>query len=374
MGVYTKLTDDEKEYLERIYSKKFKKIIAIKKGILNSNFLIYTDNSVSTAIKFSKSLEKCENPCFSHFAFKENFVQTKSNYIYSNEEDKHVKGFTSQSGLSTACDEEKYILRIFEANRSLEEEEQEIEFLNLISEFVPVSLAIKNIENKYISTYKEKKYSLFRYVEGNNILKPNRLNIHEIGIYLGKIHKFSKNLKQEKFNRKTRIDFNFYFNKFKNNFKKLNFFLDEDEKQKLLKQGEEIEKIDFSGLPSGVIHGDIFPDNILVNKENITAILDFNEINYSPFIFDIAAVINFWIKFYRYSKIEENDRIRDFFNNYSRYRKIEKEELKLLALACKKVALTFIFLRIYKESIDSTYLKAVDIEKKSYKELMFLLD
>lgn len=127
-------------------------------------------------------------------------------------------------------------------------------------------------------------------------------------------------------------------------------------------------------LPSGVIHGDMFPDNILVNKENIKAILDFNEINYSAFIFDIAAVINFWIKFYRYSKIEENDRIRDFFNNYSRYRKIEKEELKLLDLACKKVALTFIFLRIYKENMDSMYLKAVDIEKKSYKELMFLLD
>ena len=34
---------------------------------------------------------------------------------------------------------------------------------------------------------------------------------------------------------------------------------------------------------------------------------------------------------------------------------IEKEELKLLDVACKKTALTFIFLRIYKEKIENSY-------------------
>ena len=62
-----------------------------------------------------------------------------------------------------------------------------------------------------------------------------------------------------------------------------------------------------------------------------------------------------------------------FLNYYSKYRKIEKEELKLLDVACKKTALTFIFLRIYKEKIENSYQKAISIEEKSYLDLIKLI-
>ena len=52
---------------------------------------------------------------------------------------------------------------------------------------------------------------------------------------------------------------------------------------------------------------------------------------------------------------------------------IEKEELKLLDVACKKIALTFIFLRIYKEKIENSYQKAISIEEKSYLDLIKLI-
>ena len=53
--------------------------------------------------------------------------------------------------------------------------------------------------------------------------------------------------------------------------------------------------------------------------------------------------------------------------------KITKEELKSLDIACKKIALTFIFLRIYKEKIDNSYQKAISIEEKSYLDLIKLI-
>ena len=55
-------------------------------------------------------------------------------------------------------------------------------------------------------------------------------------------------------------------------------------------------------------------------------------------------------------------------------RKDSKEELKLLDMACKKIALTFIFLRIYKEKIENSYQKAISIEEKSYLDLIKLID
>ena len=307
MGVFTKIFQNEIDFIQKKYKIKILEIKNIKNGILNSNFYIETKNK-------------------------------------------------------------KYILRIYEANRTIDEELQELILLDKISSFIPVSRAIENIDNEYISIFNNKKFALFEYVEGSSIEEIDTHIIREIAINLGKLHSFSKEISFEKYNRKSRIDFEFYYNEIK----KLNF--DFKFKNELLNLADEIIKYDFSILPSGVIHGDIFPDNVLLDEyNNIKVIFDFNESYYAPFIFDIAIVINFWIKINNFDFFTENNFIRDFLNYYSKYRKITKEELKLLDVACKKIALSFIFLRIYKEKIDSSYRKALSIEEKSYLDLIKII-
>ncbi|OHU81627.1 homoserine kinase, partial [Fusobacterium nucleatum] len=263
----------------------------------------------------------------------------------------------------------KYILRIYEANRTVDEEKQELILLDKIAGFIPVSKAIKNIDNEYISIFTNKKFALFEYINGNSITKIDTHIVREIAMYLGKLHSFSKEISFEEYNRKTRIDFNFYYNEIKKS--EINFRF----KNELLNLANEINDFDFSTLPSGIIHGDIFPDNVLLDEyNNIKVIFDFNESYYAPFIFDIAIVINFWIKINDFDFFTENNLIRDFLNYYSKYRKITKEELKSLDIACKKIALTFIFLRIYKKKIENSYQKAISIQKKSYLDLIKLID
>ncbi len=307
MGVFTKIFQNEIDFIQKKYKIKILEIKNIKNGILNSNFYIETKNK-------------------------------------------------------------KYILRIYEANRTIDEELQELILLDKISSFIPVSRAIENIDNEYISIFNNKKFALFEYVEGSSIEEIDTHIIREIAMNLGKLHSFSKEISFEKYNRKSRIDFEFYYNKIK----KSNF--DFKFKNELLNLADEIIKYDFSTLPSGIIHGDIFPDNVLLDEyNNIKVIFDFNESYYAPFIFDIAIVINFWIKINDFDFFTENNFIRDFLNYYSKYRKIIKEELKLLDVACKKIALSFIFLRIYKEKIDSSYQKALSIEEKSYLDLIKII-
>ena len=307
MGVFTNLFQDEIKFIEEKYKIKILKIKNIDNGILNSNFYIETKNK-------------------------------------------------------------KYILRIYEANRIVDEEKQELILLDKIAGFIPVSKAIKNIDNEYISIFTNKKFALFEYINGNSITKIDTHIVREIAMYLGKFHSFSKEISFEEYNRKTRIDFNFYYNEIKKS--EINFRF----KNELLNLANEINDFDFSTLPSGIIHGDIFPDNVLLDEyNNIKVIFDFNESYYAPFIFDIAIVINFWIKINDFDFFTENNLIRDFLNYYSKYRKITKEELKSLDIACKKIALTFIFLRIYKEKIDNSYQKAISIQKKSYLDLIKLI-
>ena len=307
MGVFTNLFQDEINFIEEKYKIKILEIKNIDNGILNSNFYIKTKNK-------------------------------------------------------------KYILRIYEANRTIDEEKQELILLDRIVDFIPVSIAIKNIDNEYISIFNNKKFALFEYIDGNSITKIDTHIIREIAIYLGKLHSFTKDISFEKYNRKTRINFDFYYNEIKKSEIDFKF------KNELLNSADKINGFDFSILPSGVIHGDIFPDNVLLDDyNNIKVIFDFNESYYAPFIFDIAIVINFWIKINDFDFFTENNLIRDFLNYYSKYRKITKEELKSLDIACKKIALTFIFLRIYKEKIDNSYQKAISIQEKSYLDLIKLI-
>ena len=312
MGVFTNLFQDEIDFIEEKYKIKILETKNIDNGILNSNFCIVTKNK-------------------------------------------------------------KYILRIYEANRTMDEEKQELILLDKIANFIPVSKAIKNIDNEYISLFNNKKFALFEYIDGNAITKIDTHIIREIAMKLGKFHSFSKDFSFKEYSRKTRIDFGFYYNEIKNSEIDFKF------KNELLNSADEISKYDFSILPSGIIHGDIFPDNVLLDEyNNIKAIFDFNESYYAPFIFDIAIVINFWIRIKDFDFFNENNLIRDFLirdflNYYSKYRKITKEELKLLDIACKKIALTFIFLRVYKEKIDNSYQKAISIREKSYLDLIKLI-
>lgn len=307
MGVFTNLFQDEIDFIEKKYKIKILEIKNIDNGILNSNFYIKTRNK-------------------------------------------------------------KYILRIYEANRTIDEEKQELILLDRIVDFIPVSTAIKNIDNEYISIFNNKKFALFEYIDGNSITKIDTHIIREIAIYLGKLHSFTKDISFEKYNRKTRINFDLYYNEIKKSEIDFKF------KNELLNSDDKINGFDFSILPSGVIHGDIFPDNVLLDDyNNIKVIFDFNESYYAPFIFDIAIVINFWIKINDFDFFTENNLIRDFLNYYSKYRKITKEELKSLDIACKKIALTFIFLRIYKEKIENSYQKAISIQEKSYLDLIKLI-
>ena len=307
MGVFTNLFQDEIDFIEKKYKIKILEIKNIDNGILNSNFYIKTKNK-------------------------------------------------------------KYILRIYEANRTIDEEKQELILLDRIVDFIPVSIAIKNIDNEYISIFNNKKFALFEYIDGNSITKIDTHIIREIAIYLGKLHSFTKDISFEKYNRKTRINFDLYYNEIKKSEIDFKF------KNELLNSADKINGSDFSILPSGVIHGDIFPDNVLLDDyNNIKVIFDFNESYYAPFIFDIAIVINFWIKINDFDFFTENNLIRDFLNYYSKYRKITKEELKSLDIACKKIALTFIFLRIYKKKIENSYQKAISIQKKSYLDLIKLI-
>jgi homoserine kinase type II len=258
----------------------------------------------------------------------------------------------------------KFVLRVLEGHRSYEAEKEELDFLLELNTIIPCSVPCSTVDGEVLIKYNGRMMSLFYFIEGEKLTEINENFLTQIGKLLGKIHLFSKN---KVLNRKTRIDEKYYFSKI--NMEQVP--ITEEERKNLLSLYEKISMIDFSSLPCGVIHNDIFPDNIFVKDGVVSGIIDFNDSTFAPFIFDLGIVINYWIRINNFPPEIEKRYVEIFLNSYESVRKLTPEEKSLLDMGILKMALAFIFLRINKFSVEDNH--NFLIEDKTYYELLPLL-
>jgi len=260
--------------------------------------------------------------------------------------------------------DKKYVFRLLEGKRNIEEELKELDFLDLLNENgVSCSQVITNNSEKKYLFIQERMGSLFEFIPGDKVTKINPDVLKKIGSILGKMHKLSSGMSIE---RERKIELDFFYEKI------ITIDLKEllkDNYDFIMNKYKEVKEVDFSKLPEGIVHNDIFPDNVFIGKN--LSLIDFNDCMKAPFIIDLAIVINFWIKIKEFSKDEEKELIKIFLNSYEEERKLSSEEKLLLEKMLLKIALTFIFLRIYKFYVEDNSDK--NIEVKNYEDLLILL-
>lgn len=261
-------------------------------------------------------------------------------------------------------DRGRFILRVLEGNRSFESEKEELDFLLELNKIIPCTIPCETQAGETLIRYNNKLMSLFYYIDGKKIEEITPYYLKEIGILLGKLHNFSNN---KVINRKTRIDEDYYLKKI--NLNSVN--IPKGDIDEITKLYNKLLKIDFTSLPQGIIHNDIFPDNVFVKDNRIVGILDFNDATTAPFIFDIGIVINFWIRVKRFDSRKEIEYIKIFLDAYESIRKLTSKERELLDMGILKMALAFILVRIDRLIVRKE--ENALIEEKSYKELMSLL-
>ncbi len=100
-------------------------------------------------------------------------------------------------------------------------------------------------------------------------------------------------------------------------------------------------------LPEGPIHGDLFPDNLMVDADGkTTGVIDFYFAAQDAFAYDIAVVINAWA----FSKdgLGYDPRItKAFLENYDMVRPITAAETAALPVLCRGASLRFLLTRLY---------------------------
>ncbi len=99
-----------------------------------------------------------------------------------------------------------------------------------------------------------------------------------------------------------------------------------------------------NNLPQGVIHADLFPDNVFFLGERLSGIIDFTFACNDMLAYDVAICLNAWCFESDYSF--NVTKARAFLNAYSRERELSEAEQHALPLLARGAALRFLLTRL----------------------------
>lgn len=98
-------------------------------------------------------------------------------------------------------------------------------------------------------------------------------------------------------------------------------------------------------LPKGVIHADLFPDNVLFLGEALSGLIDFYFACADFLAYDIAVCLNAWC--FEKDLSFNATKARLLLGAYEKVRRLSDAEVKALPLLCRGGALRFLLTRLY---------------------------
>lgn len=92
-------------------------------------------------------------------------------------------------------------------------------------------------------------------------------------------------------------------------------------------------------LPSGIIHADLFKDNVLLNGEQVSGFIDFYYACHGSFVYDLAIAINDWAR--RANNRIDADLAAAFLSGYEQVRPLTAAERDYLPFAHRAACVRF---------------------------------
>ncbi len=238
----------------------------------------------------------------------------------------------------------KYILTIFEKRVSKKEIPFFMKLMDILSRSkINCPKPLKTYNKDYIIKLKNKSACIVSFLEGKDkkLLKPS--DCYTIGKFIARMHVISKRIK---LTRKNSMGINKLYPllnsiKFKSKQKSnLKFFL----KNNL----DNIRKNWPKKLPKGIIHGDLFIDNIFFKKNKLSGIIDFYFAANDYFMYEIAICINALCFDSKKREFSINkQKIKNLIRGYESIKQISLKEKSSLNILCKGAAIRYLLTRLY---------------------------
>ena len=260
------------------------------------------------------------NEWFKKFNF-ENYVDFKG--ISSGVTNSNYVVFMSNSN---------YILTIFEHN-NIEELQFYVDLMTYLArENFLCPRPIENNSGQALGLLKGKPALMVSFLDGKEVVVRDSNNCYLVGQHLARLHLVTNNFPQS--NKNTR-DLSWISDIYLN----LKAYLSLEDQKIIELEINYHKEIDKSELPEGIIHGDLFRDNILFLNDKVSGFIDFYYACNEKFIYDIAIAINDWC-------IYDDGKINKllysvFIKGYQSERKLTDNENEYFNSALRLAALRF---------------------------------
>ena len=110
----------------------------------------------------------------------------------------------------------------------------------------------------------------------------------------------------------------------------------------------EIEKHWPSNIPAGIIHADLFPDNLFFKDGKLSGIIDFYFSCHDFYAFEIAICLNALCFEGKKENLSFNvTKAKKFIDGYSSIRSLTDQEKDSLKILCKGAAIRFLLTRVF---------------------------
>ena len=279
-------------------------------------------------------------------------------------------------------EEKKYILTIYEKRVNPKDLPFFSELMTgLDNRNYKCPVPIINNKNKTISDYKKKKLMIVSFLEGKSkqVLTPN--DCKQVGEEVAKMHEITKDFKIKRNNNLSVKSWRNLFNAIKDQCTKINKDL-----PKLIETNlTDVEKNWPKNLPNGIIHADLFSDNIFFKNEKFSGIIDFYFSCNDFYSFEIAICFNALCFDGQKNNLSFNvTKAKNFIDGYSSIRKLSDEEKKSIKVLSQGAALRFLLTRVFdalntvegaivKVKDPLEYLKRLEFHKnsKNYEDYFF---
>jgi len=282
MAIYTEISFSQVQLILKDYNiGHLKKLIGIKKGIENTNYLLITNKNKFILTIYEKRVNSKELPFFMHLMKKLNAKQINCPKPILNKKRKFL--FTVEKKLASIT---SFVHGKEKKNHSLNE-----------SKIIGNNIAKLHLATKNIKLYRKNNLSLQSWFALNNLIKKS---------------------KSKKINRLC---------------KWIDTIL-----QDLKKQWP-------SNLPSGIIHADLFHDNIFFLKKKFSGFIDLYFSCNDAYVYDLAICINA-ICFDSKFKFKAN-KAKALIKGYQQIRKLTQKEILALPYLLRGAAIRFYLTRLY---------------------------
>jgi len=239
----------------------------------------------------------------------------------------------------------KYILTIFEKRVQKKDLPFFIKLMdNLNQQKINCPKPIKGKNGKYLTLIKNKTACIVTFLNGKDKQNLNNKNCYDVGKNIGRLHKATHKIKLY---RKNSMSINNLESLLKNIKFRSNTIVP-NLKSILRANLREIKKEWPKNLPKGIIHGDLFIDNIFFNKDKFSGFIDFYFSCNDYSMYEIAICINALCFDKRNNKfVLNNQKVKSLIKGYQSVKKIYQKEKDALNVLCRGAALRYLLTRIY---------------------------